>query len=393
MNKQLAFEARKQLECVIIPFWLRLKDSEYGGFYGKVGFDLTCYKKAPKCLVQTSRILWFFSEASLLLHRKDCRKAADHAYQFIDNHGFDQHMGGLYWSLSFNGEAEDKTKSSFNFSYGIVALSAYYRLTGNKKALEQAFQLYTLLESHFADEYGYEEVLQDDFTAISYKDLRFSKGEITGERTMNTLLHLLEAYQALYKIAPEQKLQDKITRICSLFVTHVYDPSRKALAIYFDRYMNPTSDYRSFGHEIEASWMLSRCSEKFLQDSELPTIAATLVQEAYRNAFKGNSLMDELHTPEKLDRRVHWVQAEAVMGFFSAYQASPSLIEYRDAAQSIWNFIMEYMVDTRPHSEWLYMVDASGTITEPYDIVWSWKSPYNNGRICMELIKRFAIDA
>lgn len=389
MSKQLAIEAREQLEKVIIPFWLRMKDNEYGGFYGKVGFDLTCFKKAPKCLVQSSRILWFFSEAAMLLDRDDCRRSADHAYQFISNHGFDQKNGGLYWSLSYNGEPEDMTKSSFNFAYGIVALSSYYRLTGKQEVLDQALELYKMVETHFADAYGYKEVQQNDFSAIPFEDLRFSKGDLNGERTMNTLLHLLEAYNALYQIAPDQKLASKIERICNLFSTHVYDPRRKSLAIYFDNTMKPVSEYRSFGHEIEASWMLKRCSKKLPDDSKLSVIAKTLVEEAYAQAYRHNSLMDETHTPQMRRRRAHWVQAEAVMGFLTAYQSDPGHSEYLDAATSIWKFIQTSLVDTRAQSEWIYMVDESGTIVEPYDIVWSWKGPYNNGRLCMELIKRF----
>ena len=389
MSKQLALEAREQLEQVIIPFWLRMKDNEYGGFYGKVGYDLTCFKKAPKCLVQSSRILWFFSEAAMLLDREDCRRSADHAYQFLSNHGFDHQTGGLYWSLSYNGEPEDLTKSSFNFAYAILALSSYYRLTAKKEVLEQALDLYVLLESHFSDEYGYKEVLQKDFSPIPNEDLRFSKGDLNGERTMNTLLHILEAYHALYQIAPDKKLVHQIERICNLFLTHVYDPERKALAIYFDNTMKPVSDYRSFGHEIEASWMLTRCAQKLPEGSKLASVTKTLVEEAYLHAYRNNSLMDETHTPLRRRRRVHWVQAEAVMGFLTAYQSYPEHHEYLDTANAIWDFIKNHLVDTRAQSEWLYMVDEDGTITEPYDIVWSWKGPYNNGRLCMELIKRF----
>ncbi|HKM08463.1 MAG TPA: AGE family epimerase/isomerase [Sphaerochaeta sp.] len=389
MNNTLALEAREQLELVIIPFWLRMKDNEYGGFYGKVGYDLTCFKKAPKCLVQSNRILWFFSESAMLLEREDCRRASDHAYQFLSNHGFDQQDTGIFWSLSCNGEPEDMTKSSFNFAYGILALSSYYRLTGKKEVLDQALGLYSLLELHFADAYGYKEVLQKDFSEIPNEDLRFSRGDLNGERTMNTLLHLLEAYHALYQIAPDAQLARNIERICNLFLTHVYDPKRKALAIYFDNTMQPVSEYRSFGHEIEASWMLNRCAQKLPEGAELAAIAKTLVEEAYIHAYKNNSLMDETQTPRKRRRRVHWVQAEAVMGFLSAYMNDPEHSKYMDAANSIWDFIQTNMVDTRAQSEWLYMVDENGTITEPYDIVWSWKGPYNNGRLCLELIKRF----
>ena len=176
MMNLLAHQAKEHLEKTIIPFWVSLKDEEYGGYYGKVGFDLTWYKKASKGSVQTSRILYFFSEAAMLLNREDCRRSADHAYQFLMHHCFDSEYGGLYWSLTYNGEIEDPVKSSFSFAYGILALTSYYCLTGKLEALQKAQELQEQEELHFADEIGYKEVFSQDFKANPNDDTRFSNG-------------------------------------------------------------------------------------------------------------------------------------------------------------------------------------------------------------------------
>ena len=388
MMNLLARQAKEHLEKTIIPFWVSLKDEEYGGYYGKVGFDLTWYKKASKGSVQTSRILYFFSEAAMLLNREDCRRSADHAYQFLMHHCFDSEYGGLYWSLTYNGEIEDPVKSSFSFAYGILALTSYYRLTGKLEALQKAQELQELVELHFADEIGYKEVLSQDFKANPNDDTRFSKGNFGGEKTMNTMLHLLEAYHTLHQASPDAKLLQKIHMLCSLFATQVYDKERKALTIYFDGSLNKASDYRSFGHEIEASWMLSSCAMG-THTEYLISLCDTLVQQVYEHAYKYNSVVDETHNEKVQARRVHWVQAEAVLGFISAYERHPDKKEYLEAANGIWTFIQMHLVDQRSQSEWLYQVDEKGTVTEPHALVWSWKGPYNNGRMCMELIKRY----
>lgn len=392
MMKLLALQAQEHLEQTIIPFWVRLRDEENGGYYGKVGFDLTWYKKASKGSVQTSRILYFFSEAASLLNRDDCRRSADHAYQFLLHHCFDPVYGGLYWSLTYNGDVEDPVKSSFSFAYGILALTSYYRLTGKEEALQKAKELQELVELHFTDTIGYKEVLSQDFMSNPNDDKRFSKGNYGGEKTMNTMLHLLEAYHTLYQASPSEKLLQKIHMLCSLFVTHIYDKEHNALTIYFDSSLQKASDYRSFGHEIEASWMLANCIADLGHDElaeSLGVLCDTLAQQVYENAYKHGSVVDETHNEKLRSRRVHWVQAEAVLGFVSAYERNPKKLEYLEAAHAVWSFIQTHLVDRRAQSEWLYQVDEQGIVTEPHALVWSWKGPYNNGRMCMELIKRY----
>lgn len=391
MIETLALKAKDHLVQTIIPFWLRLKDEEYGGYYGKVGFDLTCYKKALKGVVQTCRILYFFSEAAMLLSDEASRRAADHAYHFLLSHGFDQEKGGLYWSLSYNGVPEDTTKSSFCFAHGILALTSYYRLTHEPLALVKAWELHRLLQQHFCDSIGYKEVLCQDFSAAPNTDQRFSKGSYGGTKTMNTLLHLLEAYESLYLLTGEKTLLIQIDDICSLFTNYVYDDEQKALTIYFDDKMQRSSSYKSYGHEIEASWMLSNCVAKIPEcrnAKDLERISEILAEKVLKEAFFVNSVMDEVFDEKARVKRVHWVQAEAILGFVTQYQRKTEQEQYLQAALSIWDFIMQHLVDTRAHSEWLYMVDVQGKPTEPRALVWTWKSPYNNGRMCIELVKR-----
>lgn len=390
MMKQFAEEARTHLQTKLVPFWKNLKDEEYGGYYGKVGYDLTCYKKATKNTVQLARILYFFSEAARIIQCQECRRCADHAYSFLTNHSIDSIHGGLFWSSIYNGEVEDPVKSSFAFGYGILALVSYYRLTQKEQALTYALDLYTLVENCFTDEIGYKEVLSVDFKSNPFEGRRFSKGEFGGEKTMNTLLHLLEAYHLLYLETRADTILDRIRMIHRLFLTNVYSKERPGLSIYFDAKLNRVSEYRSFGHEIEASWMLAHSlkglpsSEK---DDELLSLCDHLAEGVYREGFTGNSIMDETHNEHVRRRRGHWSQAEAVLGFFYAWTRNPEKEYFLEATEAIWSFIHTYLVDKRPNGEWLYVVDQNGTVTEPHAVVWPWKGPYNNGRMYLHLIE------
>lgn len=390
MNSAYATEASDHLKTVIIPFWKRLKDEVNGGYFGRVDFDLTCLKKSPKGIVQTCRIIYFFSEAAMAYEDEELAAYADHAFRFLLAHGFDEQYGGLYWSLAYDGMVEDSTKSSFCFAYGILALASYWRLRGDERALERAWQLYRLTEEHFADTVGYKEVLCRDFSSDPDTAGLFSKDSYSGAKMMNTPLHLLDAYRALHQITGEAEVLAKMEEIISLFVTHIFDPSNNSLIIYFDQEMQRANTYRSYGHEIEASWMLADSVEALAPSDntrKILEICDILANQVYHDAYNNGSVMDETHNEKARKRRGHWVQAEAVLGFMAAYQRTPAHEHYRTAAEAIWHFIQEHLVDRRPQGEWLYRVDASGAVTEPYAVVWPWKGPYNNGRMCLRLMK------
>ena len=94
--KMLVEEVRKELTEHIIPFWKRLRDNEYGGYYGYLSYELELDKKAVKGCILNSRILWFFSNAYMLLKDDSLLTEAEHAYEFMVAHCFDREYGGIF---------------------------------------------------------------------------------------------------------------------------------------------------------------------------------------------------------------------------------------------------------------------------------------------------------
>jgi len=106
--------AKAHLTEVIIPFWNKLRDEENGGFYGYLDFDLQLDKKAVKGCILNSRILWFYSNAYLILGEEDLLSYAKYAYEFLKTHCYDQTYGGIYWSLNYAGSTYGTTKHTYN---------------------------------------------------------------------------------------------------------------------------------------------------------------------------------------------------------------------------------------------------------------------------------------
>lgn len=381
-------EIKEHLTKDIIPFWHSLKDEEYGGFYGYMGYDLTLDKKAVKGCILNSRILWFFSNAYLVLKEKELLADAEHAFRFLKEYCVDKENGGVYWSLACDGKPEDTTKHTYNQAFAIYALSSYYDASKDEEALSLAFELYRIIESRCRDEYGYLEAFNVRFEPEENDKL--SENGVMAEKTMNTLLHVFEAYTELYRVTREEKVADKIRYMMDLIADKVYNKEKGRQEVFFDRTWNTLIDLYSYGHDIETAWLVDRGLEVLgdkAYTEKLSPITKTITENIYKRAYIDHSLVNEAENGVVDTARVWWVQAEAVVGFLNGYQKAPQHREYLEAARDIWNYIKTYVVDKRSGSEWFWSVDKDRRPIEK-PIVEPWKCPYHNGRMCFEVIRR-----
>lgn len=427
----MAREARDELLSHIIPFWLGLRDEERGGFYGGLSYDLELGRDAPKGCILNSRITWFFASTYKMFSQgslakedleglgygvSDLRDAAEHGFRFMKEHCLDSERGGIYWSAGADGAPLDTTKHTYNQAFAIYALSAYYDAMGDAEALGLAAELFTVIEKKCRDDGGYLEAFTRDFKPASNEKL--SENGVLAERTMNTLLHVQEAYTELCRVLGvakargdegaerrilesgggsiaglREKVLGRLLWIMDLFVEKVYNPRLRRQEVFFDAEYRPLIDLHSYGHDIETSWLMDRCLSVVGDPAYVEKIAPItrdLAEQVYRVAFDGSSLANECERGVVSERRIWWVQAEAVVGFLNAWQKSPDREEYLNAALAQWRFIRDHVADRRPGSEWFWEVRKDGSPVEGRPIVEPWKCPYHNGRMAMEIMRRSA---
>lgn len=386
--RAFASDVKKHLTEKIIPFWKSLRDDEYGGYYGWLDYDLKLDRKAVKGCILNSRILWFFSNAYLLLGEKDLLREAAHAFRFLKDYCVDRENGGVFWSLTFDGQPEDTTKHTYNQAFAIYALSSYYDASGDGEALELARGLYRVIETKCRDEYGYLEAFNIRFEPEENDKL--SENGVMAEKTMNTLLHVFEAYTEFYRVTKAPEVADDLRFMLSLIAEKVYNPALGRQEVFFDRTWNSLIDLYSYGHDIETAWLVDRGLD-VLDDASfkkrLRPITKEITKNIYERAYTGHSLVNEAENGVVDTTRVWWVQAEAVVGFLNGWQRMPEHTEYLEAAEDIWNYIKEKVVDHREGSEWFWAVAEDGAPLEK-PIVEPWKCPYHNGRMCIEVIRR-----
>lgn len=400
-------QAIEHLQKTILPYWNRLADFENGGFYGYVDQDLKIEKQAQKGVILHSRILWFYSSVYSLIGGEENLKMANHAFDFLYNKCFDEDFFGVYWMMNYDGSVADCTKNAYCQAFAIYGLCAYYKATKNPLALSRAYQLFQNIETFCVDEYGYLEAFERDWKK-PVESAICDQG-VVADKTMNTLLHVLEAYTLLLEVDNHPLVAQKIYKILKLFRQKVYYADFERLEVFFDTKMSPLGDIHSYGHDIEATWLLDLAAKVLSENINLfseeqknevkaeiektfsytSVLAKKILNLAYNSNSLDNESRGERANNAKIDEmRVWWVQAEAVVGFVNEFEKNNNA-EFLTAAKNVFNFIEEKQVDKREGSEWFGYIDKNGVPKKGSPITEAWKCPYHNGRMCLELIKRF----
>ncbi|MBR4563504.1 MAG: AGE family epimerase/isomerase [Paludibacteraceae bacterium] len=403
---KLRAEAQALLETNILRFWQeRMVDYQQGGFYGRIDGYNVLHPDAEKGAVLNARILWTFSAAARVLHNTPCRFLAARAYDYLVQRFVDREQGGVYWSLNADGTPLDTKKQTYAIAFAIYGLAEYYRATQDSEALNAAIRLFEDLETHAYKcenaemgkcenaemgkcENGYTEALTRDWQPIA--DMRLSEKDENGVFTMNTHLHVLEAYTNLYRVlknvqrddvqGTKERVERQLRTLIDIFANRIFDPATSHLMLFFDESWQPSNTHTSPGHDIEAAWLLHEALEVFgdeeLLNQTLPVIHS-LAQAAEED------IMEE---------KEWWCYAEAVVGYidqWKLYQAEKP-IESKinlELAEAAFHYIQTHLVD-RENGEWFWSVLPDGTPDRTHDKAGFWKCPYHNSRMCIELIER-----
>ncbi len=379
-------ELRSHLTEKILPFWERLKDGENGGFYGYVDKALTVMPEADKGCILHSRILWTFSTAARVLDSAEYRAYADWAYEALKMFE-DGENGGVFWSVTFDGKPADTTKHTYCQAFAIYGLSAYYRLTGKREALEKARKLFRIIEEKCAVYNGYGEAYRADFSPESNEKL--SENGVLATRTMNTILHVVEAYTELHRAEPWDPVWQAAVRGLEILRTKMYNPEKHRLEVFFDDEYHPLLDMQSYGHDIESGWLLWDSVGEFLPEEQRAPYRAMsldLLESVRRRAFTDHGLKNEWVDGKVDELRIWWVQAETMLGLECGAELTGDESWMRDLELQ-WKTVQRMIVDPRPNGEWYWSVYEDGSLTER-PMVEEWKCPYHNGRMCLRLMQR-----
>jgi cellobiose epimerase len=376
----------------IAPFWLeKAPDRRNGGFYGLIYDDLRVVETAEKGIILNSRILWTFSRAFTIYKKNEYRKTAERAFEYLSENFFDQDRGGVFWTVDYRGAPHDTKKRTYAQAFTVYALAEYFLATSERTALEKANGLFETIETVCRDEKydGYLETFERNW--IPAEDQRLSASDRDDAKSMNTHLHLLEAYANLYRAGRDETVGERLRFLIRLFLDKIIDPERFTLRMFFEENWTPTTAITSFGHDIETSWLLTEAAQisgaaELIERTR--DVCVGMAKAVLRTGLAADgSLLYEAEGGKIINHdRDWWVQTEAVVGFFNAYELSGDE-RFLKASMANWDYLVENFVD-QTNGEWFWKIRADGRRDPEKPKLSQWKCPYHNGRLCFEMKHR-----
>lgn len=383
-------EVETELVSNILDFWLRnVLDFETGGFNGKVEADGTPDPRAEKGVLMATRALWTFSRAYRMLGDPEYLKAGGLLFNYIEKHFIDHEHGGVYWLLDHEGRAVDTEKKIYGQAFAIYGLSEFAKVSGNEKAKQLAFSLFELTEKYGRDSEhnGYIESRLRDWSPNPV--MKLSSREPEAPKTMNTNLHVMEAYATLALHFPSDKILEALKSETEIFKRHIVRPYGH-LGMFFSMDWKLLSGLISYGHDLEASWLLTEAAE-IVKDGRLLAeckdasvlLSETALKEAI-DADGGVICEGDEKGPHKMFKE-WWAQPEGMVGFMNAYQLTKNEV-FIEKSLALWEYCKKMLI--RPEGEWYFYVDADGKTDTKKEIAGQWKCPYHTGRACIEISER-----
>lgn len=390
----------------IASWWLENSlDDEHGGFFGEIDSAGRPVPGATKGIILNSRILWFFSELAKFHDDPRYRGAADRAFHFLLERFDDSVHGGAVWELAADGTVANGRKQVHAQCFCIHALAAYYRLTANPRALAKALEYFGRLESTALDRKygGFIDAFSQSWQSID--DCRLGPDALNVAKSMNTQLHVVEAYTALYKTAVpavthaalRDALKAALQKSIETFCRHCIDRDTGHVALYFERDWSRVGTSISYGHDIEASWLLYEAAESLGDPDTILEVSPLAERLAFTCHDEGVGEHGQVHSAHDPDtgvtatESIWWVQAESLVGFLTAYQHTGKW-KYRVAADGVWNHVRRCHLDEIA-GEWHWLSSADQESAQRHYKAGFWKAPYHNGRAMLQTVRIFdAID-
>jgi mannobiose 2-epimerase len=388
-TQDFAASAETELKDVILAFWLeRTFDTERGGFYGEVDASGVPVPEADKGAILNARIMWTFSAAARIYGTPEYRDAARRAYEYFTAHFVDREHGGTFWSLDCEGRPRDTKKQIYAQAFSIYGLAEYYALSGDKRALDEAMAIFRCIEKFGSEptHSGYWEARARDWQPMA--DIRLSARDMNVPKSFNTHLHVLEAYMRLFEVAPSEQVRLALRELVRIHLDHIYNQQTGHLELFFDVDWKSLSGVVSYGHDIEAVWLIDRAAKDVGDADLIERVKAMNVHVADVTLAEGiapdGGIYYEGHPDGRIDRDRHWwPQVEAALGFLCVWRQTGEA-RYYEAAWRVWNYGCTHLRNTEV-GEWFFRVADDGTPYRDIPLASFWKCPYHGGRACMEI--------
>lgn len=349
-------------------------------------------------MVSQSRMVWFFSYlAGSRYGQPEYLEAARHGFRFLVDHLWDKESGGFFWEVDATGnEVTKPDKHLLGQAYGLFALSEFARVSNDSEAKYLAEQIFSLInqKAHDPELGGYIEFFRKDWTRIP-DDRETYMRTPASIKTMNTHLHLLEAFIEYYRLSKESMARERLLELILIQSNSVVRKNITACTNLFHMDWSPCkgklAERVTYGHDLENIWFLiEACRVAGIPFMPLADFFKASFQYTLKYGY--DNLRGGLYDHGKLKRKanarhkVWWPQAETLVCALEMYRLFNEDIYLKCFDKTLY-WILNYQIDWKK-GEWHQRItlrgEKIGYKAEP------WKTPYHNGRAiicCLNILE------
>ncbi|AHC15546.1 AGE family epimerase/isomerase [Salinispira pacifica] len=435
LREEIRQICRSQVLTHILPFWLSAARSD-GSIPPRVDPAGISHPDASRGLVMISRLLWTFSRLNTILNEAPDQKSPEGTALFsgllesaeqIRNimrwaketltSGFrDGEHEGFFWTITPEGRPDQSHKQMYGQAFALYGMSEYLKAEDDPEVLELCHRTFDLIHNRGQDaEYrGYWDACSRDWTP--QEDVSLSDADIPCAKSMNTHLHILEAFSCYAQMlrmrgsfsggsstrdSRSGTVTHALEELVSLHLQKITHRDSGHLQLYFTRDWKAIGAPNSFGHDIEAFWLIREAME--ILPSELdPNPISPGPEQLFTAAVQGlrsfeaqlpdaarrlelSCMINETHEGTEDSSRIWWVQAEAAAGLGEAWR----MHKERSTLEQLWRIInfIEH-VQTSALGEWHWRTDEYNQPDTSRDMAGMWKTPYHNVRAMLEVLHR-----
>ena len=393
---RLRSEVDGALQNDVLRMWFsRSVDNKHGGFHSHFARDWKELPSDGKFSVFQGRMTWVAAQVVLREPKlkNDFLPIVHHGVDFLANVMWDKQYGGFFWGLDDEGKitpAFGDVKELYGIGFCIYGAAAAYQATSDPKALELAKNgfLWADKHAHDATNGGYFEWLGRDGTPIVP---HVPNGTVATNaigpinyKSMNTHIHLLEAFTQLYEVWPDPTLRSRLEELLTIVRDRIcVEPG--VMNLYFTNTWQPIPDHDSYGHDVETAYLLLETDEllhhKAIDQTE--RMARMLVDHALAYGWdkQNGGFFREGTTFGKAEDTMKewWIQVEGLNALLMMHERYGKQDgRYFQNFLEQWAFIQKHTIDAQFHGDF-NLTTADGTpVTEDKGSIW--KAAYHDGR-------------
>ena len=365
-----AIDFSEHFQRHILDRWIpRSVDIVHGGFHQNYAEDWSELPDSSRSLVYHARMIWLAALGGN-------QEVADKGCKTLWEKFWDSDYGGFVWSTELDGAVQDPEKHLYGNAFAVFALAK----AGKKNDADWAFQWFDL-HAHDDENGGYIETCWSDGDPNLSSDGKDSLGTPYGLKSMNTNLHIVEALIELYHLSHDSRVKMRLQEVFDIFRTRFAQPDGR-LIYYVTKELVPASDIDSYGHAMEAAFLMTEAAEALERDTEETwSLAKIMVDRTLEHGWdtENGGMFNEGHF-DKLahDRnKVWWVQAESfnVLRIMAEKYGEP----YDRLCDEQWAFIERHMIDS-VYGGWRPSVLTDGSRIEGLVKSDAWTEGYHQGR-------------